>query len=131
MTNISDLKKEEYELRKRAERLQDKREALERLAMIPDLEKNVIGKFFKYRNNYGGDDKGWWLYQYVIGFSGPDFNIPNPTFKVFSFQTCTDGRTEIRHEKYSFHSSIGPDQITRGEFMRAYEKMLKIIALPF
>lgn len=127
---IDDLKKEEIALRKQANRVNEKCAALERQAMIPELKKNFIGKFFRYRNRYGGDDKGWWLYQYVIDFSGPDFNVPNPTFKVFSFQTCTDGRTEVRLEKWHYQSGLG-DQITRKEFVAAYQKMLKTIALPF
>jgi hypothetical protein len=99
--------------------------------MAPELEKTFVGKFFKYRDSYGSDDKGWWLYQYVIGLSGPDFNIPNPTFKVFSFQTCTYGKTEIHRDDYYFQTSLGPKQITRREFVAAYEKMLKGISLPF
>jgi hypothetical protein len=125
MSEIDILKKEEKRLCKELEKTRDKRDSLERASLAPELRKQFVGKFFKTRNSYGGDDKGWWLYRYILSLPD-DFNIPNPDFKVFSFEAREDGNTNINLSTLCWQSILGK-QITREEFMAAYGRMMETI----
>ncbi|MFA6290150.1 MAG: hypothetical protein WC637_00135 [Victivallales bacterium] len=126
MKTIEDLKNEEVAYFKKAYAARNAWESMERAAIAPDLKKNFIGHFFKQRNSYGGNSKGWWRYHYVIEFSSKDFNIPNPTFKVCSFEVRERGDVSVERSDYCYRSSL-EQEITRKEFMAAYSKMLKAI----
>ena len=124
--DIKELKQEEEVLKNKLHNVRNKIVNLERAAIRPDLEKTFVGKFFKTHNSYSGDDKGWWHYHYVIALSGRDFNVPNPTFRVFSFQVTTSKHVDVEFEDWYYQSSLG-QEITRNEFIKAYNGMLKKI----
>ena len=123
--NVEELKKEEKQLSNKLYKIRDQRKQLEQEVFRPKLEKQFVGKFFKCRNSYGSGDKGWWLYSYVISLP-KDFNIPNPNFYVYSFQTTTFPDVEIRTHDVTYSYSL-EQEITSKEFMTAYQRMLKKI----
>ena len=123
--NVEELKKEEKQLSNKLYKIRDQIKQSERKALRPELEKQFVGKFFKCRNSYGSGDKGWWLYSYVISLP-KNFNILNPTFYVYSFQTTTFPDVEIRIYDITFSHSL-EQEITSKEFMTAYQNMLKKI----
>ena len=123
--DIEKLKKEEKQLSNKLYKIRDQREQIQRETLRPKLEKKYVGKFFKCRNSYGSGDKGWWLYSYVISLP-KNFNIPNPVFYIYSFQMTTRSGVEIQTHDITF-SYLFEQEITRKEFMTAYQKMLKKI----
>lgn len=83
-------------------------------------EKNtkLIGKCFKYRNNYGSECPGWWLYKKIIKV--------DKEIRIFSFQLCEGGRFEI--EKSGFLSYSNGQEITQIEFTNAWREFKKEFA---
>lgn len=88
--------------------LQDRKDA--------DLNKQnagLVGICQKYRNSYGGDSKGWWLYRRIISVDGQ-------WCKAFRFQL-----TENSHIDFDLHihDSINSSWITipEAEFTAAFE----------
>lgn len=123
--NKKQLEKAEKDAFKKAFKLKEKRESAERDKLRPELIKKYVGKYFKYRNSYGGSDNGWWLYQYVVSLD-KDFNLPNPTFYVITFQKTTMNVIEYRYKEFTFQSSLGTE-ISKTEFMKAHDEILNEI----
>ena len=81
------------ELRKTIEKARDELRKIETEENSVQ-SKELVGKFFKYRNRYS-DGEGWWLYLCVIGVS------ENGSIKVRKFQKDTYGKAEFEEESYA------------------------------
>lgn len=77
----------------------------------------LIGNCYRYRNNYGGDCDGWWLYHRVTHIDGKG------QLHGVSFQD--DGQGKMSHEiGYMSESCLG-DPITRDEWNEAFAAFRK------
>ena len=77
----------------------------------------LIGNCYRYRNNYGRDCEGWWLYHRVTHIDGKG------QLHGISFQDDTQGK--MSHEiSYMSESSLG-DPITREEWDTAFSEFRK------
>lgn len=101
----------------------------------PQFKKRFEGKYFKYRNRYGGDSKGWWLYTKVTEIK-PEFvydtggNGITSHYRGWSFQVTEDGNISIDKVKYGYVHSL-KQEISETEFLAAWNKMIeKINTLP-
>ena len=81
------------ELRNAIEKARDELRRIESEENIAQ-SKELIGKFFKYRNRYS-DGEGWWLYLCVIGIS------ESGSIKVRMFQKDTYGKVDFEEETYN------------------------------
>jgi ribosomal protein L35AE/L33A len=79
----------------------------------------LVGKFFKYRNSYGGGSPGWWMYAKVT-------HVKNTSAISFRFQTCEHDKLEIETSRHFLSSSWTP--IKESEFLREWRKVQKRIA---
>ena len=99
------------------------REAREELSAIRSEKaekrnKKLLGKCFKFRNSYGGNDDGWWLYSIVTKATA--------SLEVFKFQTDCNGAIEIESDRYWYaHDGYAP--ISREEFDTAWAKLVEEI----
>lgn len=75
--------------------------------------KQYVGRFFKYRNNYGSGCPGWWLYVAVVGIDR------NAQLIALQFQRTSKGIFELRPRRDFFHISEGYKEITQEEFFEA------------
>lgn len=82
-----------------------------------EANQKLIGKCYRYRNNYGGDSKPWWLYQCVTGVG------ENGELTGIAFQN--DGKGRSTHEVGHLMESVLGEPITRAEFTRQYRMFLK------
>lgn len=73
---------------------------------------SVVGRCFKYHNSRSGLER-WWMYSSVV-------EVKDGSLVAFSFQTDSDGKTEIEPENRihsdSFAGCSGYKEITREEF---------------
>jgi hypothetical protein len=103
-------------------------EAWEKLREIEDREwreknRDLVGKCFKYPNNYGSGYPGWWLYAKVTEAKA------RMGVKCFQFQTDCNGTIDIERARMAPH--IGSDNwkpIPVSEFNRAWAATKKRIA---
>lgn len=73
-----------------------------------------IGRYFKYRNTYGGSDTGWWLY------GSPTALDDGGTLVGLSFQTTCYGEIEINQNRGSLITLPGSwQEIEAAEFWAA------------
>ena len=77
----------------------------------------LVGKYFKYRNSYGGGSEGWWLYARVDNVSGS--SISATTFE----KTSSDIFEAQTKSWWSKHD--GYMEINELEFMMAWDKFTK------
>ena len=106
------------ELKKEVEVGCKAREKLEKIEAKEEHERNKkdIGKCFKYRNTYGGDN-GWWLYAMITGVKG--------RYKQYlTFETTSLDIIEIK-TKESAYSHLEQRKITKAEFRKAWKRLLK------
>jgi len=91
--------------------------AAERDKLLP-----LMGRYFKYRNNYGISGKGgWWLYAHVTGVDG------TPMCTGWTFQRDENGRIEIEPNGRSTITirpeGSGWQEIKAAEFWKAAEQI--------
>ncbi len=91
------------------------------------------GRYFKYRNSYGGDNKGWWLYTKVVEVKPEVVYEINDgdataTYSGWSFQTDTHKQVSIEKNRRSYLHSLGKE-ISETEFIEAWNKMVDNIDL--
>lgn len=101
----------------------DAERAEERKRLLP-----LIGRYFKYRNNYGRDSAGWWLYAHVTGVDAM------PMCTGWTFQRTENDSVEIDFGGRST-ITIRPDgananwtEIPAAEFWRAYRDVQAWVA---
>lgn len=122
------------ELRKELNKIEEKEFKDIITAEFPKLRDLVLDKYFKYRNSYGGDNKGWWLYRKVTDINPSDVyllsnNEPTARCKGFSFEIRTNGEISIQQKDDTYIHILG-QEITEREFNEAWNKMCdKIKAL--
>jgi hypothetical protein len=83
----------------------------------------LVGKCFKYRNNYScpkGPRDYWWYYVKCVGMG-------QYSPKTFTFQTDNEGRIEIKEEGW-FMRTDGYVEISEREFRAAWRRVQKRIA---
>ena len=80
--------------------------------------KCLLGKFFRYRNGYGGLDNGWWLYIEVIKI------LDSGSVVTLEFQRTTHEEISIKQRK-RFPDFLTPDreEITSKEFKTEFNKI--------
>lgn len=95
-------------------------EAREFAEKLPELTKQYAGKFFKYRNTYGGDSKGWWLYSHCVKVTGANESIST------RFEITENGihQFNLKFHEYGFHTY--EIQIGRAEYERAVRRFIKL-----
>lgn len=126
-----ETRKEELQKQLRAIAKQEEKELIAK--HYPEFKK-LVGKFFKIRNTYGSNCKGWWLYRQVTEIKPPhvyDTRVNGVAclYNGWSFETCTYKHTRIEKIKQGYVHSLGKE-ITKQEFLTAYNKMLKSIPKP-
>lgn len=79
-----------------------------------------IGRCYKYRNTYGGDCPGWWLYMRITG--GGYWMVS------LKFQHTSNNTYEVERDKTTM-SLDGWTEITRKEFDAEWRKLLREIKM--
>lgn len=97
---------DKYEKKIRAIRLeQDKeREAITK-KLLPEYKKKWVGRCFTFRDSYGTDCKGWWIYAKIKDVCGVNFirdGTPEPNFTVFKFQKCVNNKITIDLDHFEY-----------------------------
>lgn len=82
--------------------------------------KALVGKCFKYRNNYGSDCPGWWLYSKVTK-AGEYWPI------CFSFEETSRQMIEVKYEDH-YHGTGNWKEITPKEFNAAWKALQRKLA---
>lgn len=125
-TTIAQIDNEIIKLRQKQNRIHKQEEK----ELIPKFKKQWIGRCFKYRNSYGGDQKKWWLYSMVTDITGVNFcrTPASPHLNVISFQKCSmeEFRIKVKEFNYDMDSHI---EIKPSEFNIEYKKILKELTL--
>lgn len=90
--------------------------------------KPLVGKCFKYRNNYSLPKKPsdyWWLYLKIIA-------AKDGSAITFEFQTDQYGKVNIEPRQTHYNRAPGPERgyqpISVGEFDRAWKAVQKRVA---
>ena len=101
------------ELRKIQNKLRDAEERIE----LPELKKKFEGKYFKYRNSYGGDSS-WWLFAYCKEVKGV-YHYVCDTFESF------DDKNEFKLNDVSSGQHLFQQQIPKSAYNHALKMFLK------
>lgn len=113
------------ELRKVAQRAQDELWRIEKAERLAVSEK-LVGKAFKYRNNYSVPERPsdyWWLYVLVTDVDKSD---GQPIVK--EFQIDKYGDASFRPKRHLFHHMNGYEPITKREYDAALKKFKAVCA---
>jgi hypothetical protein len=125
MSKIGQLKEQEQNLRNEIYAL-EKEELTKRI--MPKAKK-LIGKCYKYRNSYGGDQKPWWLYQKVVEIKS--INDENRVWlKVNTFQQDCIGDINFKKEEFGYCDLRGGDnyqEISSKEYEMEKNKLIDIL----
>ncbi len=113
------LKAKKGEAYRKFNEISEELSKLENLQKIPKLIKEYKGKYFKYHNSYGGNEK-WWLYVYCSGVS------EDARFICSTFQVTPMGLIEIEthSEKGEWLFQI---PIKKAEYNKALLKVKELI----
>lgn len=112
----ADTKKAQLKLNKLREELEEAENKKE----IPTLIKQYEGKFFKYQNSCGGDEK-WWYYSFCKKVKSRSYAIAD------CFQTTPyENNFNIDSEQHYFMFAI---EITAQEYMNALTDFLSKVQL--
>lgn len=103
------------------ERLEDARFQQE----LPELNSKYLGKFFKYRNSYGNDCKGWWLYTHVLEIKSRNHFIVNsfqitPDMYEFKIREKTYGSMDIEITEQEYKTEL-------KKFISATKKLATVV----
>lgn len=109
---------------------QQEREINRRLHAIRDAErfeenKGLVGKTYRYRNNYSCPEKPsdyWWLYAKVQKID------KHGHLTVFEFQTDKHGTVTTRTDDYRMHMRDGYQPIPVAKFNKAWRDLQRKIA---
>jgi len=85
----------------------------------------LVGKTFRYRNNYSCPEKPsdyWWLYARVQGIDSSGY------LTVFCFETDKYGAVKISTDKYRFHMNDGYQPVSVAKFNKAWRDLQRKIA---
>ena len=123
METLESLEKQAGKKADELAEIKDKIEALETKQELPALKKKYEGKYFKYRNTYGGSCKDWWLYHFVIEVSDSCYA------KVISWEETTRQHIKIQKKDMCSLNILG-EEITAEEYEQALNKFrIEILAL--
>jgi len=120
MDKLTELKQEEIKAKHALMRIRSKILNLEEKNLTPALIKKYEGKYFKFRNSYGGDRKKWWMYVKCMKVKSRD------EITSFAFQKDIYGEITTSVKKRT-SESILQIEITKREFDTAYNKMIQTI----
>lgn len=110
--------KERKQLNKEISALQD---TLNKTETEPKMRK-MIGKCFKYRNNFGSGCKGWWMYSKIL-------DVWEGSYIVCTCQRDANGVITIETRRFVLGSSdyLFQYKITKAQFNAAINRGLKIL----
>lgn len=95
-------------------------------ANYPQIKKDFEGKYYKVRNTYGGECKGWWLYKKITKIKPESlYEIANGIAahcEGFTFQKTNDGIITIEKSKHIYLHGVGKE-ISKREFMKAWKSI--------
>jgi hypothetical protein len=100
--------------------LNEVREKVRVLEEVPKAEA-LVGKCFKYLNNYGSNEQ-WWLYTKVVRAKDGDIWID--TFQE-DFYEKIEFEFDMAAGSYSYTGNSGRILITEGEYKTAQKALLK------
>lgn len=114
------LKKRLAKVNAQQKAIRDRFDEMELQLQLPKLKKKYLGKYFKFRNSYGSDREGWWLYLFVKSIDATYHG------RGCSFQTDIHGKSEFELDAYiSFGNLI---EITDEEYTKALRLFLAAAA---
>jgi len=105
------------------QRLQDEKAAIMRkinALQHTETEKEnalLVGKCYKAKNSYGGEDESWWLYTIVHK------QLDDGELSITQFEIAIDGKIEITPRNY-FLPYQGFIEITHSELSEAWKNTL-------
>ena len=111
------------EMREQRRALDDKIWHLEKAAKRAEHQK-LVGKTFRYRNNYSCPEKKsdyWWLYTKVVGVDRYGDLITN------SFQTDRYGATSFEPGKRLTVLTQGYQPVSAAQYRRAFDAAIKAV----
>lgn len=93
----------------------------------PEMKRKYEGKFFRTRNTYGGDSKGWWLYTNITLIKEEDVYDTGgqgitTRYSGWSFEKTEHGDIEICTKKTGYAHSCG-EEITEDVFISAWNTL--------
>lgn len=96
--------------------------------LIPEYKKEWLGRCFKYRNSYGCDCPGWWLYCRIEDICSVNYisDEPEPNFTTLRFQKCTQNKVEIIPDHFEFRMTDW-EEIEQSEFNHEFEEIIEFI----
>lgn len=90
--------------------------------ILDKKNKNLIGKCFKFRNGYGGEEK-WWLYYKVVDIKSGF----NDLLVITVEEPHLNSGDYVEIKMRDTHRDMLQTEITEKEFNLAYEKALQKI----
>ena len=123
MKTLKQLREEKATLQRKLVDLRDLISDIETDRELPKLRKKYVGKFFKFRNGYGGDDQ-WYMYLQIKNVNNTR-RVEAYTFEVDSENTISIAPTA----EHTF--DICQKEITSEEFYREYDKTMALIQYQF
>jgi len=96
------------------------REGLREIEVNERAEENqkYLGKYYKYRNSYGGDREEWWIYVRVD-------EIKDNGILYTSFEKTSMNYIEIKLKDYAYGHHLFENEISEREYAEAWQKQLK------
>lgn len=110
--DLAQLERQRAEINERIDEIQT--------AKAERVSAALVGRYFKYRNNYScpeSDEDYWWLYMKVTGFDGSRLS-------GYSFQRDSDGKSFFDPAATTYNHLSGYEEITAQEFIRARAEFL-------
>lgn len=85
-------------------------------------KRELIGRYFKTRNSYGGDCVGWWMYLTPTHFD-------DGSLRGLSFQETSVGRLEMETEAYCNYitNESHYTEISESEYLYAKSQFLTAV----
>jgi len=82
-----------------------------------ERNQKLIGKCYRYRNSFGNENEGWWLYIRVL-------EIEDGNLIVHRFQTDRNGRIEIEPRRVEW-DSVGStyEEVSKEDFWVAWDTL--------
>lgn len=118
VTEKEELQHEERRINKRLHAIRD--------AERHEANRALVGKTFRYHNNYSCPEKPrdyWWIYAKVQKCAKDGY------LTVFMFETDKYGAVRIRTEKYMNYMSDGYQPIAPAKFAKAWRDLQRKIGI--
>jgi hypothetical protein len=121
--SLTELKLQFEQKRKEARDLGNLILELEEKQELPLLKEQFEGKYFKFENSYGSEEK-WNGYYFIKSISGRN------EIDAIKFETDINGKTYIKNGDYYSINLIKDDtEISEEEFMEHYQKALQALSI--